>query len=114
MGDMSYIVLNNKLQSTTDGINSLKQSINTSLIVPTGDFDIYSWKFGNQLLNILTQPREIIKVSAEAYIKECLKYDDRILDVYDFSIDISNDSLCILFTVSTIYGSITQEVDYGI
>lgn len=99
---------NGRLLETSDELEALQTSINNILSTACGDYEIFSWNYGNQLLNILAEDN--IEEKIEDYICSCLLYDDRILTVEDLTFTKDFDQLNISFTVVTDFGTLVNEV----
>ena len=110
MGGKTWLLDGNRLGLLTNEKNSLMSSISNILTIAKGEFEIYSWNFGNELVNIMSEPEDIISIKAEKYIKECLLYDDRINDVTNIKIEKNHDKLKICFEVLSDIGVIKNEV----
>lgn len=110
MGDITWSVVDDKLSEKVSGISALQSSIDTMITTALAGFDIYSWEFGSQLLNILNEDSDYIEAKACDYISSCLEFDDRIDYIKDFYIDRSGDSMTISFVVVSCYGELESEV----
>lgn len=99
---------NGKLIETSDSLTAIKTTISNILTIPCTKYDIFSWKYGNQLLNILGNTD--IESKINKYIESALLNDDRILSVYDIIYTKENDKLYINFKVETDFGVIGNEV----
>lgn len=106
----TYYLNDGNMDSYIYDFDALKQSIKHILEIAIGETEIFSWEYGNDLLNILDQPLEVIKAKSEVFITEALINDDRITDVKDFSFTKEDEKLYINFTVQTIYGDTESEV----
>lgn len=106
----TYYLNDNKIEKTIDGLDALKQTIKHSLEIAIGETEIFSWGYGNDLLNVLDEDSDVLQVKSEKCITNALIIDDRINDVYDFSFTLDGESLYINFTVDTIYGPTESEV----
>lgn len=101
---------NGRLLETSDELDAVQSSIYNILTTSCGEFDIFSWNYGNQLLNILGSSE--IESKIEEYLTSCLLQDDRIESVENIEFSKDGDQLTINFDVSTIYGTITNEVTF--
>lgn len=110
MGDTTWAVVDDRLSSKITGTDALQSSIETMITTALAGFDIYSWDFGSQLLNILDEGSDYIEAKACDFITSCLVFDDRIDSVKDFYIEKTSDSMTISFVVVTCYGEIESEV----
>lgn len=99
-----------------DNKEALIQFIHKTIITERDEFKaIYSTEYGSEISNAIMGndvPDDYIYTVIPTLIKDCLLVDNRIIDVYDFSINQENDGLTIKFLVDTIYGDglFIQEV----
>lgn len=97
------------MQSLIDNIESLEQSIYKALMTNRYTYSIYSWNYGIVVDDLIGKPKEYIKIQIENRIKDTLKVDDRIEDIYNFDFkDIQGDrcAVAISFSVKSIFGYI--------
>lgn len=106
----TYDLSSDKISGYIYDFDALKQSIAHYLEVAVGEKVIFTWDYGNDLLNILDQPIDILIANAKSAISNALLVDDRIIDVYDFSFERDCECLIITFTIDTIYGTTESEV----
>ncbi len=106
----TYFASKGKISGYIYDLDALKQSINHILETAVSEHIIYSFNFGNGLLNVDANSKDELKAKSQNYIKQALLYDDRISDVHSFSFESEGDCLFITFLVDTIWGTITSEV----
>lgn len=107
---MTFSTKNNKISGYSYDLDALKQSISDILETAVGEYEIFSWNYGNQILNMVGDSDENIQNKASVYIEEALLGDDRINDVYDFTFLKEGDEMMISFYIDTIYGVVESEV----
>lgn len=110
MGDITFLIDNNRISGFASKEISLKQSLENMLTVAKGDFDIYSWNFGNELINILNTNDAFSR--AEEFVSSCLLSDDRVKSIVNISSSIYDGAIIINFTVETIQGILESEVSF--
>lgn len=99
------------INGTIDGLESLKQAIQLSLLVSRYDWAIYSWQYGNELLNCIGEPNQYVQSESKRMIVDALSNDNRILSIDDFEFTYPDkESIKVSFTVQTIYGETSEEV----
>lgn len=99
-----------KIYGKVDGLNAMEQACYKILNTERYNYIIYSWNYGIELKDLFGKPKSYCKVVLPERIKEALKQDERVLDVYNFSFtDLARSILAVTFTVSTIFG----EIDMG-
>lgn len=101
-----------RISENIDGIEAVNQAIRKAIITPRFKCLIYDNQYGSEIedaviANDATQ--EYIETVIEGFVTDCLKPDTRILDVYDFSVEIKNDSVYISFKADTIFGETVIE-----
>lgn len=98
-----------RISGMIDGIEAIKQAV--LLILGTERFEhlIYSFNYGSELEEMEGVDSTIFALEVEGRIREALIHDDRISDVRDFKINISDDTALVEFTVVSIYGDFKEE-----
>jgi hypothetical protein len=97
-----------------DDLEAIKQSILLILSTERYKFNIYSWDYGVELLDLYGEPMSYVMASLPRRIKEALIQDDRITDVIDFEFDKHGTRLHTTFTVVTNIGNISTELEVNI
>lgn len=105
---ITWKLSNGRLIPTSNDYEALQSTIHNLLTIPSGEFDIFSWNYGNQLLNILANSEICEKI--EEYITQCVTFDDRIESVKNIDYEKVLDSLYITFEADTPFGIIKNEV----
>lgn len=96
-----------RIYGKIDELKAMKQACFKILNTERYDYIIYSWNYGIELKDLFGKPKSYCKVILPERIKEALKQDGRVLDVYNFSFtDLARSVIAVAFTVSTIYGEI--------
>ncbi len=90
-----------------DGLEAVNQAIQKAIITPRFKCLIYDNQYGSEIIDaIIAQDAtpEYKKTVILGFIKDALKPDTRILDVYDFQIEFLGDCASIFLKVDTIFG----------
>ncbi|MFI3227912.1 MAG: DUF2634 domain-containing protein [Clostridia bacterium] len=107
---ITWKLVNGRLLETSNELDAVSSSIYNILTTCCGEFDIFSWNYGNQLLNLLGTNEIYEKI--ETYIESCLLTDDRITSVENILFSKVSDEINISFEVNTIFGTISNEVTF--
>lgn len=117
-GNMTYdmkIEENKIIGVTNDDLESVKQMIYKILNTERYENIIYSWNFGIELHDLFGEPIDWVCSELTERIKDALSVDDRITDVGEFEFDLSTRNVVVCtFLVSTIYGTISENVEVRI
>ena len=90
-----------------DGIDAVKQAIAKAIITPRFKCLIYDNQYGSEIEEAVRSSnttQEYIETAVEGFVKDALKTDTRILNVYDFDFQFKGEGVYISFCVDTIYG----------
>lgn len=102
---------NGRINGFTDRLDALTQTITTILMTERYRWAIYSWEYGNELVNCAGYDKAYLQSQAKRMITEALSTDDRILSVEDFQFEYNKlGTVLISFKVNTIYGQTTSGV----
>lgn len=96
-------------------IEAMKQVIWKILNTERYQYQIYSWNYGIELVDLFGEPVDYVCSESERRIKEALIQDNRIESIEEFEFDISTKSKIIVsFLVHTIFGDIeiNKEVNF--
>lgn len=98
-----------------DGEAAIRQAIRKAIMTARFRYLIYGYEhlYGCDLEDLIGQdlPIELLNAEVPRVISEALLVDDRITDVYNFSISREGDGLYVSFFVDTADGAtITEEV----
>lgn len=91
----------------TDGIEAVRQAVQKCLLTLRFENLIYDDDYGCEAGNVIHSSDvtpEYLETAIPEMIKDALSQDTRIIDVSDFELQFENDSVCIDFKVSTIFG----------
>lgn len=102
---------NDCIKGKVDDIDAIKQAIYLMLNTERYAYNIYSWNYGVELVDLIGQPLPYVTVILPRRIEEALTQDDRIRDVRDFKFTNNKNKLHITFTVVTTVGDIPSELE---
>lgn len=105
---------NGRIIGMIDGIDAVNQAIRKAIITPRFKCLIYDNQYGSEIEDLIIAndaTQEYIETVIEGFVTDCLKPDTRIISIYDFSVEIKNDSVFISFKANTIFGeTVIEEV----
>ena len=96
-----------RITGRIDGLEAVKQAIRKAIITPRFKCLIYDHQYGSEIEEAYFSTdvsEDFIRATAQSYIEDCLKPDTRIVRVYNFSFDFSDDAVEIDFYCDTIFG----------
>jgi len=98
-----------------DGESAIRQAIRKAIMTARFRYLIYGYEhlYGCELEDLIGQdlPIELLNAEVPRLISEALLVDDRIEDVYNFTIERKGDGLYVSFFVDTMDGgTISEEV----
>lgn len=115
--DKTYKVLldKNRVSGYAYDLEAVIQAIYFILNTERYKHPIYSWDYGVELLDLIGKPITYVKSEFKRRIEEALIQDDRINGCSDFIFElIDKNKLHVIFTVNTIYGLLTSQMEVSI
>ena len=104
-----------RVVSTCDDLDAMKQAIYKILNTERYDCPIYSWNYGVELKDLFGKPVNFCVLEIERRIKEALMQDDRIESVYGFAFEFPKKGIIkAQFTVKTVKGMLTAEKEVAV
>lgn len=108
--DYKMFLENKIINGITDELDAMHQVVYKILNTERYLYDIYSWNFGIETLDLYGEPVSYVCPELERRIIEALSQDDRIQSVDNFEFDYSEKGkLLVKFQVHTIYGDLEEE-----
>lgn len=104
----------NRIDGFADELDAIKQAVYLILSTERYEYNIYSWDYGVELVDLFGQPLPYVISELERRIKEALTQDDRIEDVTDFKFEKNGKKLHTTFTVVTVKGNIPTDLEVEI
>lgn len=101
----------NRIDGFTDELEAIKQAVFLILSTERYEYNIYSWDYGIELIDLFGQPMPYVMSELERRITEALTQDDRITDVTDFEFEKNGKKLHTTFTVVTEKGNIPTDLE---
>lgn len=102
---------NDRINGYVDDLEAIKQAIYLILSSERYKHIIYSWDYGVELVDLIGKPMPYVMSEIPRRIKEALTQDNRILDVVDFQFKKNMNKLHATFTVITVVGNISTQVE---
>lgn len=102
-----------RITGKTDNLQAVNQAIIKALISPRFKCLIYNNQYGSELKQMIianNTTEDYIKENLPVFVRDALKPDTRILNVYDFSISQDNENVFVTFSADTIFGTTRIEV----
>lgn len=94
-----------------DGLEALKQTVETILSVERYKFPIYSWNYGIELDSLIGKSYNYAITEIRRRIEEALEMDDRIETVDNFEFEkIDKNTISVSFVVNSVV-EINEEVE---
>lgn len=93
----------------TDSIDAMKQAIYKILNTERFNYEIYSWNYGIELVDLMGESKEYVYAELKRRITEALTQDERIESVDAFLFSANKNEISAAFTVYTIFGDIKAE-----
>ncbi len=104
--------VNKRIIGTVDGRDAIVQCIKKTLSTDKYAHEIYDWYYGNEIYTLAGQSYEYIVADLPRIIEEALLVDDRILSIEDYVFTrIAIDKMEVSFTVRTVYGDVSYEME---
>lgn len=98
-----------RVYGQTDGLAAMEQAIAKLLSTTRYAHQIYSWRYGLELDDLLGEPIPDVYPEIEQRITEALMQDDRIQGVDQFAFTHNRGQVDVTFTVHTTLGDISGE-----
>ncbi len=103
-----------RIDGYVNGLDAIKQAIYLILSTERYQYNIYSWDYGVELVDLFGQPMPYVMSELQRRITEALTQDDRIEDVTDFEFEKKGKRLHTKFTVVSNAGDITTDLEVEI
>ena len=103
-----------RISGYADDLDSVIQAVYLILSTERYKFNIYSWDYGVELLDLIGKPMPYVIADLPRRIKEALTTDDRIKDVVDFKFEQNGQKLHATFTVVSKIGNISTELEVAV
>lgn len=102
-----------RIVGTVDGQQAIKQAIQKAIITPRFKCLIYDNQYGSEVEAAVIQTNgatpEYIKAVVPGFVRDALRPDTRITDVYNFEFYFEDDVARISFDADTIHGTVRIE-----
>lgn len=101
-----------RISGFADGVSAMEQAV--LLILSTERFKhvIYSWDYGSEVNTTLGEDFQLAMSEVKRFVVEALEQDERITGVDGFEFTrIGRNTMNVSFTVHTIYGDISEQIE---
>lgn len=105
-----------RIRGYVDEQEAVRQAIRKAIITPRFKCLIYDHQYGCEIEDAVIRndtTKEYIEAIVPGFIRDALKPDTRILQVYDFSFQFEEDKAYIAFFADTIFGKVSIEEVIG-
>ena len=105
-----------RIAGYVDGQEAVQQAIRKALLAPRFKCLIYDHQYGSEVEEAVTvndATREYIEAAVPEFVRDALRPDTRVLDVYDFAFELKDDKAYISFVADTIFGKVSIEEVIG-
>lgn len=103
-----------RIRSTVDNIESVRQAVYLILCTERYAYLIYSWNYGVELKELIGQSIDYVLPEIKRRVTEALLQDDRITAVDNFDFETGRKTVHVTFTVYTLFGNIETETEVEI
>lgn len=105
-------ILGNKSFKVVEGKEALKVWIFKALKIDRFQYEIYSWDFGSEIMDLMGKgyTKELTKSEVERYIKEALEINPYISRIDILDVDFLDNVLKVNLKIASIYGDIDIEI----
>jgi len=101
-----------RISGFADGVSAMEQAV--LLILSTERFKhvIYSWDYGSEVNATLGEDFQLAMSEVKRFVVEALEQDERITGVDGFEFTrAGRNTMNVSFTVHTIYGDISEQIE---
>ena len=105
-----------RIAGYVDEQEAVQQAIRKALLTPRFKCLIYDHQYGSEVEEAVTAndaTREYIEAAVPEFVRDALRPDTRVLDVYDFTFELKDDKAYIGFVADTIFGKVSIEEVIG-
>lgn len=103
------------VRGLTDDQEAMRQAVFKALNTERYQYVMYPWWYGIETIDLYGEPVTYVCPELERRITEALLVDARISKVTDFEFDLgTKGTVCVSFTVHTVYGAIKAEREVSV
>lgn len=102
--------LTNRCFSYVDDFQALQQRCEKRLQTSKGEFYAYPADYGIKIKDLINKPRGYVMSQLSERIKDALINDPEIKEVSNFTFEVIDKIIHVMFVVKTAYGDSTQKV----
>lgn len=100
-----------RIHGTADGLNAVKQTVDTILNVKRFQWQIYTPYFGISWDGLIGNDPGYVGAELQRRIKDALSVDSRILGIEDFSFSASGEILTAEMVIRTVFGNLAYTTE---
>lgn len=108
---LTYGLSDTKIEGFVDGLEALKQANKKRLSTEQYEYPIYSFGYGIHWKQLIGEEQPYVRAELKRMVQETLLQDDRNKEVDGFQFEFSGDTCRCSFSVTSIYGNYTEELE---
>lgn len=108
---LTYSVKGSHIAGYADGIEAVKQAVDKILSTERFAYPVYSFFYGIELKKLIGKEQPYVRAELKRMVAEALLQDDRIKGTEDFDLSFEGDICRCSFSVHSIYGNITANME---
>jgi len=97
------------IRGFTENQRAMVQAIYKILNTERFQYDIYTWNYGVEFLDLFGEPITFVLPEIQRRIEEALNYDNRIINVDNFEFEVRRGIVHTTFTAHTVFGDFIFE-----
>ena len=110
----AHLLGKDRISGYIDDLEAVIQAVYLILSTERYKFNIYSWDYGVELVDLIGKPMPYVMAELPRRIKEALVMDDRIDDVVDFTFERQGKRLNTTFTIVSNIGNISTALEVAV
>lgn len=103
-----------RIQGTCDGYEAVRQAVDIILNTERFKWQIYEPSSGTDYSGLIGVDPGYVSVELRRRIEDALKMDSRVLGVQNYETVADGDVLNVSFTVATVFGTISEELEVNL
>ena len=100
-----------RIEGTCDGYDAVRQAVEIILNIERFRWQIYRPYSGMEWDGLIGQDPGYVGAELQRRVINALTVDDRVTGISDYDYTVDGSSLSAVFTVNTVYGSISESVE---
>lgn len=103
-----------RIQGTCDGYEAVKQAVDIILNTDRYKWQIYEPSSGTDYTGLIGEDPGYVSVELRRRIEDALRMDSRVIGIEEYSAVPNGSSLTVSFTVDTVYGAVSEELEVAL